>query len=641
MRRPEGIWKYLIGVVVLFWVGFIFYTSIFRPLHPLLQGGIALIFALIIVYLLYPISMKLLLKRKSGPLMKFLFLGTESSPALFDLLLCGAGVFSCLYVIVNWESIVMNPGMFETQHLLLGAILILVLLEATRRSVGIIIAVLVGLFIVYALFGYKIPGRFGHPGFSMTDILYQLYLMTEGIWGMLTDLTSRIIAPFILLGPILFTTGVGDTIIKLSLYFGGRITGGSGHVAVASSSLFGMLSGSSVANAATTGAFTIPLMKRTGFSKEFASAVEAAASSGGQIMPPVMGAGVFVMAEFLGIPYVKIMIAALIPAIIYFVGISVGVWLEAKRKKMAPIPKELTPTLSEILQFKTMARFILPIGTLVVMLFLMLPPQLCAIWAVIVAIALFLLFEGSFTIGSLSERLKKIYDGFYDGIARTLAWLMVMMACVQIIVALISLTGFGVKISEFILELSGFNKYLALTAGMLTAIILGMGMTTTAAYIIGAAVLGGALKTMGFDPIAVHLFIFYFAIKSGITPPVCITVFTTSAIAGANWLKSAIYSMKLGIGGYILPFLFVFYPAYLMKGNLLEIALALIGGSIAMFAIEAGVLGHFNVRLNIVWRTLLLFLGILMMIPKPIYALSALVIFLVIGFYFSKKQTSL
>lgn len=638
MRRPEGFWKYLIGIVVLLWVVFIFYTSIYRPLHPLLQGGIALVFALIIVYILYPISKRLLLKKNIPKATRVLLVGTESSPALLDLLICGAGVFSCLYVIVNWEAIVMNPGFFETKHLVLGTILILVLLEATRRSVGIMIALLVLLFIVYALYGYKVPGRFGHPGFTVTDILYQLYLMTEGIWGMLTDLTSRIIAPFILLGPVLFTTGVGDTIMKLSLYFGGKFTGGSGHVAVASSSLFGMLSGSSVANAATTGAFTIPLMKRTGFSKEFASAVEAAASSGGQIMPPVMGAGVFVMAEFLGVPYVKIMIAALIPAIIYFVGISAGVWLEAKRKKMAPIPKELVPPLSEILHFKTMARFLLPIGTLIVMLFLMLPPQLCAIWAVIVALLFFILFEGSLNITSLRERISKIYDSFYDGIARTLAWLMVMMASVQIIVTLISLTGFGVKISEFILELSGFNKYLALLAGMITAIVLGMGMTTTAAYIIGAAVLGGALQTMGFDPLAIHLFIFYFAIKSGITPPVCITVFTTSAIAGANWLKSAIYSMKLGIGGYILPFLFVLYPAYLLKGGVFEITLAIIGGIVAMFAIEAGVLGHFNVRLGLFWRLLLFTLGIVMMIPIPHIAIPALLMFFISSIYLTKKR---
>lgn len=633
MRKIEGIWKIVAGCVVLLWVVLILYTSLYRSLHPLLQGGISIIFGSILVFLVYPLSAKLARKENVPGIIRVLITGTAYYPSLLDIMFILLSLIPCVYVILNWEEIVTNPGLFERKHLMLGAILIISLLEATRRSVGIAIPILAILFVLYTIFGAHIPGRFGHPGFSLTDILYQLYLMTEGVWGMLTDLTSRIIAPFIIFGPVLFATGVGDTIMKLSMYAGARITGGPGHVAVISSSFFGMLSGSSVANAATTGAFTIPLMKRAGFSREFAAAVEAAASSGGQIMPPVMGAGCFVMAEFLGIPYVKIMIAALIPAIIYFVGISAGVWVEAKRKKMQPVLKEFMPPLSEIFNFRTIMRFVLPIGTLLTLLFMFYPPQVCAGWAIVVAILFFLLFEGSLAPKALGERIKKVWDSLFEGVVKTLAWLMIMMACVQIVVSLISLTGFGVKISEFIIELSGYNTYLALTAAMVTALILGMGMTTTAAYVIGAAVLAGALQYMGFDPLAVHLFIFYFAIKSGITPPVCITVFTTAAIAGANWVRTAIDSMKLGIGGYIMPFFFVFYPAYLMKGSIYEIFFALIGAAVAMFAIELSILGHFRGKMNYVLRTALFASGILMMIPHLRETLIGMSIFLLSVLY--------
>lgn len=631
MRQPTGLWKFLVYLVVALWSALIGYTSLFQALHPLLQGGLAVILGSIIIYLIYPISAKLIEIGERSTLVRIIIAGSKNHPSLFDIILLVLAIYPSLYVIINWETIVSNPGVFETKHLVMGALLIVSLLEATRRSVGLMIPLVVIAFIAYTLWGHLIPGRFGHPGFSLTDITYQLYLMTEGVWGMLTDLTSRIIAPFIIFGPVLFATGVGDTIMKLSTYAGGRIAGGSGHVAVISSSLFGMLSGSSVANAATTGAFTIPLMKRTGFSREFAAAVEAAASSGGQIMPPIMGAGCFVMAEFLGIPYVKIMIAATIPALLYFIGISAGIWIEAKRKKIEGIPRDLLPSLKEILSLNSILGFILPIGTLIVLLFLFLPPQVCAIWALLISIVFFLLFGGK--LKEVFKRSQIIWDSLIEGIVKTLAWLMIMMASVQVVVSLISLTGFGVKISEFILDLSGYNVYLALVAAMLTSIILGMGMTTTAAYVVAAAVLASALQKMGLDPLATHLFIFYFAIKSGLTPPVCITVFTTAAIAKANWFKTALESMKLGIGGYIMPFFFVFYPAYLLKGSTYEILFAFLGATIAMLAIEASLIGYWSVRIPIPVRLVLFIAGLLLMIPKVFPLLLGLALFFGILMY--------
>ncbi|MCX8034536.1 MAG: TRAP transporter large permease subunit, partial [Thermodesulfovibrio sp.] len=333
------------------------------------------------------------------------------------------------------------------------------------------------------------------------------------------------------------------------------------------------------------------------------------------IMPPIMGAGCFIMAEFLNIPYAHIMIAGLIPALIYFAGIAAGIWIEAGRTGMGKLPKELMPELKSILRPSRILGFVLPIGTLGVLLFMFFPAQICAAWAIVVSIVFFTFFGGSLKAKEILSRIKSIWGGLFEGIVKALAWLMIMMACVQIAVSLISLTGFGVKVSEVIIEISGYNVYLALIATMLTAIILGMGMTTTAAYVIAAAVLVPALQQMGINPLAAHLFIFYFAIKSGLTPPVCITVFTTTAIAGGSWLRAAWYSMKLGIGGYIMPFFFIFVPAYLMKGPAWEVLFIFIGAFVAMFAIEAGVLGYWKKPSTFLERALYIIGGLIMMAP--------------------------
>ncbi len=614
MRELKGFWRLILNLLVGVWGIFILYTALLYALHPLLQGGISLSIGLAIVFLVYPFS-KRMLKLNVPKFFQYLLTGTKNAPSFVDLIFIAISLIPCIYIMTHWEDIVRNPGVFEQYHLVLAILLIVSLLEGTRRALGLTIPILVLFFIIYTIAGPHIPGRFGHPGFSFTDILYQLYLMTEGIWGLLTDMASRIIAPFIIFGPILFATGVGSTVMELSTYFGGKIRGGPGHVAVISSSLFGMLSGSSVANAATTGSFTIPLMKKFGFSRSFSSAVEAAASSGGQIMPPIMGAGCFIMAEFLNVPYAHIMIAGLIPAVIYFAGIAAGIWIEAGRTGMGKLPKDLMPELKTILRPNRILGFVLPIGTLGVLLFMFFPAQICAAWAIVVSVVFFTFFGGPFKTKEIISRIKSIWGGLFEGVVKALAWLMIMMACVQIAVSLISLTGFGVKVSEVIIEISGYNVYLALIATMLTAIILGMGMTTTAAYVIAAAVLVPALQQMGVNPLAAHLFIFYFAIKSGLTPPVCITVFTTTAIAGGSWLKAAWNSMKLGIGGYIMPFFFIFVPAYLMKGPAWEVLFIFIGAFVAMFAIEAGVLGYWKKPSTPLERALYIAGGLIMMAP--------------------------
>lgn len=613
MRELAGGWKIFVGIMAGIWSAFLVYTALTVALHPILQGSISLSFGLAIVFLAYPLSSKKSANAEGG--LKTLVYGSTSAPSFLDILFVLLSVFPCLYLMFSWETIVRNPGYYETYQLAIGVVLIVCLLEGTRRSLGMAIPILVLGFICYALFGDNIPGLFGHAGFSGEEIVYQLFMMTEGIWGLLTDMTSRLIALFVLFGPVLFATGVGKTFMDISMITGGRVRGGAGHVAVIASSFFGMLSGSSVANVATTGSFTIPTMKRLGFPPSLAGAVEASASSGGQIMPPIMGAGCFIMAEFLNISYLSVMIAGIIPAVLYFVGVSAGIWVEAGRYGLGKLPPDLMPKVREVVGLRQLATFLLPVGLLVILLFMYLPAQYCAAWALVVAMVNYMLIGGSWAPSALWERVKAIWEGYFRAVLTALAWLMVMMSCVQMAVTIISLTGFGVKVSAGILTLAGSHLSLALGATMLIALILGMGMTTTAAYVIAAAVLVPALDGLGLPSLASHLFIFYFAIKSGLTPPVCIAVFTASAIAGSPWLRTAWYSIRLGIGGYILPFYFILMPGYLMKGDLWWICYLIFSGIAAMFAIEAGVMGFFRKPSTLLERLIYAVAGFLILGP--------------------------
>ncbi len=611
MRQLTGFWKIAVSILVAVWSAFLLYTALTVALHPVLQGSISLSFGLAIVFLSYPLSSAMARRAKGA--MRVLLFGSESSPSLLDLILLALSLAPCIYIMYAWEVIVRNPGQYEMYQLYIGSVLILALLEGTRRSLGIIIPLLVMGFLLYALYGENIPGRFGHGGFGLEEVLYQLYLMTEGVWGLLTDMTSRLIALFVIFGPVLFATGVGKTFMDIAKLGGGRIRGGPGHVAVIASSFFGMLSGSAVANVATTGAFTIPTMKRMGFPPPFAGAVEATASSGGQIMPPIMGAGAFIMAEFMNVPYLTVMVGAILPAILFYFGVGAGVYVEACRYGLGTMPKEMMPKVREVFHPRQLMVFVLPVGTLLVLLVMLLPPQMCAAWALVVTMGVFLLTGGPLSGKGIWERIKIIWEGYFRAILTALAWLMVMMSCVQVAVSLISLTGFGVKVSQLIIELAGTHISLALGAAMLTALILGMGMTTTAAYVIAAAVLIPAMAGLNMPLLASHLFVFYFAVFSGLTPPVCIAVYTGAAIAEAKWIPTAWISIRLAASAFVLPFYFMFNTAYLMQGTAIEIILLVVGGLAAMLFIQGGVMGYMSRHLTYVERALYIAGGLVML----------------------------
>ena len=606
MRSLTGVWKWIVVIITVFAIGFILFTSLTRPFHPALQGSIILAYGMLVVFLNFPVSTIAMDKQQSGRI-RLLFFGDNNSPSLVDVVFTVLGSAPCIFIVFYWEPIVSNPLTYETYYLVLGAILFVMLMEATRRTLGYIVPIVVTLFVLYAFLGHLLPADIGHAGYILEELLYIFYLTTEGVWGLLTDLTSRLIAIFILLGPILFACGVGNTFIKWARFTGGRIRGGAGQIALFSSAGLGMLSGSSVANVATTGTFTIPTMRKLGYQPEIAAATESSASSGGQIMPPIMGAGAFVMAELLGIKYTSIMVAAIIPALCYFVGIACGIYALAGKYGLSKLPSQLIPKWEELLNPRELLNTVIPIGILIYLLVRYLPPQTCAGWALVSSLFIFLFLGGPLKPREVGKRIKISLRAFFNASNRALVMLIVMMSCVQVIVSLINATGLGVKISELIVNLAGDSSFLALVAVMVVAIILGMGMSTTAAYVIAASALGPALVTLGLMPLPSHLFIFYFAIAAGITPPVCVAVFTARAISGGSWLRIAIISMGLSLGGYIIPYYFIYQPAILMKGGLwitLGVVAAVI---IAMFFIEAGVFGY--LRRPASWPERILFLA--------------------------------
>ncbi len=613
MRALTGFWRFLGGLLVTVLVGTTIYTSLLGAWHPVIQGSIFLGLSLVAVFLFVPMSAKGI-QGQSATLWGKIFWGRKDSPAILDVIMIVASMVVCLYVLWNWEEITRQRWMYRSYELVFSAILGVLLLEATRRTTGKIIPIMVLIFLGYTLFGDYVPGSFGHPGFPLKEVLYHYYMMTEGYWGLLTDMTSRVIAVFLLLGPVLFATGVGDTFMNLARFFGGRITGGAGQIAVISSACFGTISGSAVANVATTGTLTIPTMKSLGYKPELAGAIEASASSGGQIMPPIMGVGAFVMAQMLGIPYLYVCVAAIIPALIYFFGVGAGVFLCAKKYGLGKVPAELMPKAGEVFALGPIINLLIPMGILIYVMLLLLPAQLAAVLALIAGMAAFLIC-GLFSREGVWQRTRSLGSALSSGAVSALATLMVMGVCVQMAVALVSLTGLAIKMSEAIMGLAGMNVYLALIATMILVMILGMGMPTTAAYIIGAAVLASTLMALEIKGLSAHMFIFYYSVLGNISPPVCVAVYTAVTIAGGNWLRMAWIAMSLCLGAYLIPFTFVFYPALLMEGEPWDIIYTTLTAALGVYFVSAGVFGYLTKPANILERLLLLSGGLLLFIP--------------------------
>jgi len=599
---------------------FHFYAAGTRPMLSLIQYAIHLGFALTIVLWATP-------ARKSR---------SPRVVPVYDLACILVALASCTYVMVHAFPIMEFSYVETNADLVLGTALILLTLEASRRSLGLVFPILVGLSICYALFGSWVPGQFGHEGFSWDVIVRNLYVTPQGFWGVMLQISATLLAIFLIFGSVLLKTGGGEAFLDLAFLASARARGGPAKVAVVASGLFGMISGSAVANAATIGTFTIPLMKRAGFTREFAAATEAVAGTGGQIMPPIMGAGAFLIAEFLGISYAKVAWAAVLPAMLYYAGLFFSVHLEAIKHNFATVPMEEERLIRARLTFKKVALPLIPVGLLIFAFSAGYTVQMGAYWASLVALALTVLLVESRGVGPRLLQVGKISLKCMEAAGKAIAEIAVLLASAQIVVSMLGLTGLAVKFSDLLVSIGQQNMIGTLLLAMVVLIILGMGIPPTAVYVLGGSIVVPALAELGLKPLPAHLFTFYFACLGAITPPVCAAVYVTSSLAESNWWRTGWLAVRLGLAGFIVPFMFIFNQSLLLSGSVREILYAAVPAFLGVYFLATFAIGYFGGPIGWIRRFLMAIAGIFLIHPGILTDLIGLGIGM--GVYFSRRH---
>ncbi|MDR3758032.1 MULTISPECIES: TRAP transporter permease [Enterocloster] len=523
-------------------------------------------------------------------------------------ILASAG--SLIYIMSIDKTIDLRSGMIYTYDILFGVLLIITLIEATRRAVGKSLAIVVVCFIVYGFMGQHMPGFLAHVGMDITRITSVVYLGTDGIYGTAIYASASYIVLFVILGAVFNETGVGDYFTKLASRAFGKFRGGPAKIAVVASGLFGSISGSAIANVIGTGTFTIPMMKKCGFEDEYAAAVEASASTGGQIMPPVMGATAFLIAEYLGIPYFDLVKAALIPAVLFYVAILMTVDLYARKNNIKGVPESELPTWKELVKN---VYLILPLIYLIVSMSVFKMSVTKSGITSIIATIVCTLFSARNRI--TPDKLKKIVKASING-AKPVA-----IACgvVGIIIGIVMGSGLGFRMSSVLIQVSNGHLGILLVLTMVVSLILGMGVPTTAAYLMLALLVVPALKQMNVLPLAAHLFIFYFGIISNVTPPVALAAYAAAGVARCNPTRTGVFAFKLSLSGFILPFMFVYNPVLLMQGGALEIIQSLITALLGIYSLSAALEKFvFKWNINRAERLVLLASALLLIIPGTI-----------------------
>lgn len=521
--------------------------------------------------------------------------------------LCAAGILGCLFIVIRWENLDEQYGSLEGvfQYFLAGG-LIVVVLEMARRAIKLALPTVAVIALLYGMFGEYLPGEFGHAGLPLSSLLGTLIITEGGIWGQLTGVSVNVVAVFVILGAFVGAGEGGQGFMSLATALAGRYRAGAAKVSVLSSAFFGSISGSASANVASTGAITLPTMKRLGYPSSLAAAVEAVASSGGQIMPPLMGAGAFVMVELLRVRYTDIMQAAILPAILFFVAVWIGVDMFARRYDLKPMNAADLPNRHQLLT--TVPFFALPFGVLLIMLFAGgVTPQYAAGAAIAISgLSLIINADGDVSVRRWMRRLS---EGAINA-ARQIASIAAIILCAGLIIGVLHMTGLGIKVTSIIISLSGGNLWGALLLTALACLVLGMEVPTTAAYVICVSVAGPALQKLGLPALEAHLFVFWYALLSTITPPVCGAVFIAAGMAGTPWVPVAGQAMRLGIGLYLVPLAFVANPALVHPGDgLVWAVLAFAKTGVGLWLISRGLIGG---NLSVLWRPICILLGILL-----------------------------
>ncbi|MBD3110058.1 TRAP transporter permease [Bacillus sp. AGMB 02131] len=591
------------------------YTAIDKPLMAQLQRSVHLGFALGLAFLLFPARKSMLKKGKV---------------AWYDIILAILGVVVGSYWPLMMEEIVMRPGTVTEVDYMIGLMAILLVLEATRRTVGLPITIIAVLFIVYAIYGPYMPDFIAHRGLSLERLVQTMFFTTEGILGTPLGVSSTFIFVFLLFGAFLVKTGVGAYFNDLAALIAGKRVGGPAKVAIFSSALQGTVSGSSVANVVTSGSFTIPMMKRLGYNKNFAGAVEAASSTGGQLMPPIMGAAAFLMVEFIGggITYWDIAKAAAIPAILYFTGIWIMTHFEAKRLGLKGLSDDEIPSKKEVL---SKIHLLFPILAIIILLM----ANFSVMRAALIAIAITVVVSSIRKDTRMS--LRDFIDALADG-ARTAIPVAVATACAGIIVGVVTKTGLGLKMANSLVSIAKaitthpeMLLFLTLLFTMIASIILGMGSPTTANYVITSTIAAPAVILMGVPELSAHLFVFYFGIIADITPPVALAAFAAAGVSGGEPIRTGVISAKLAVAAFIIPYMFVFSPELLMiDASIPEIAWVVMTAFCGMIAIGAGLIGHWFRKVFWYERIVAIIAGLLMMYPEGMSDAIGLGIFAVL-----------
>ncbi|MBM7551153.1 TRAP transporter permease [Thalassobacillus pellis] len=637
------------------------YTTTIYPLPAQIHRSIHVGFGLVLIFLLFPATRK---NREKGKI------------AWYDIVLALLGLGVGAYWPLFYEQIIMRAGSISTLDFYVGLLAVILVLEATRRSVGLPITIIAAAFLAYAYWGRQMPGFLIHRGVDLDNIVQSMFFTTEGILGTPIAVSSTFIFLFLLFGAFLIKTGVGQYFNDLAVTLAGKRTGGPAKVAIFSSALQGTISGSSVANVVTSGSFTIPMMRKLGYRREFAGGVEAAASTGGQLMPPIMGAAAFLMIEFIGMDYWSIAKAAAIPALLYFTGVWIMTHFEAKRTGLSGLPDEQMPDRKQV--FKQLY-LLLPIVAIVLYLSSGLSVMRAAIYGILTTIlvgllrrekfrklypivfgvvlvgyAIYGMATGGFSItqslvaatiatilvsylfdGNFMESVDALVDG-----ARTALGVVAATAAAGIIVGVVTKTGLGLKLANSLVTLANGEILLTLFFTMLAAIILGMGSPTTANYVITSTIAAPAIILLGVADLPAHLFVFYFGIVADITPPVALAAFAASGIASSEPIRTGVNAAKLAIAAFIIPYMFVLEPRLLMiDTTFMETLWVVFTAVCGMLAIGAGLIGYWFRRMLWFERIASVAGGLTLIYPGTMSDIIGLAVFAVIlGLQFLIKR---
>ncbi|QTX31412.1 TRAP transporter permease [Aminithiophilus ramosus] len=613
-RTLKGWQGYVVSGLALSASLFHLYTAAFGLLPAMHQRGIHWLFMGVLLFLLYPVA-------QGRP---------KDRIDIWDWLCAAVMAAGCLNIVLNWDAIAFREGLPIASDIYMGLAMIFLVLEGARRSMGWPLPIMAIIALVYALYGPYFPGLLAHGGFPLEEIAPFQYLRTDGIFGVPLGVSASFIFLFVLFGAFLSSSGAGQFFIDLAVALTGRSQGGPGKAAVVASGLMGTVSGSSCANAVTTGAFTIPLMKQSGYSSEFAGAIVAAASTGGQVMPPVMGAAAFIMAQFLGIAYWEIVVAAAIPATLYFISIMAMVHFRAGKKRMVKLDAEKLPKAKLILREGWHLLF--PIVTLIIFLALGYSPVKAVFWSIVLLVAVSWMGKKEYRMTP-----RRVLDALINGAIGAIE-VAAACACSGIVIGVIGITGVGLAFSSFVLSLSGGVLPLALMLTMVGSIILGMGVPTTAQYIITSTLAAPALAQMGVPMMSAHLFCLYFGVLADVTPPVALATYAASGISKSNPLKTGFTALVTAVAGFLVPYMFVYNPYLLLQGNPVMIVLGCATALVAIIALSAGVQGYFVTDLNLVER--LAFLAVPFLIIYPSLVANGIAVAVVAAVFALQKARS-